>query len=107
MRFLEVFVLRFALWVLLPLALVVLAIGPKRVAGWLKQFWNWLWMKRLEPEAILSQVVKQHEKHIAALRAALARSETAERDIVRNMSKSEQSIATLEEEADSRVTSND
>ena len=107
MRFLEVFVLRFVIWVLLPLAIVVLAIGPKRVARWLKQFWNWLWVKRLEPEAILSQVVKQHEKHIAALRAALARSETAERDIVRNMSKSDENIANLEEEAESRVAGSD
>src|SRR5262245_139509 len=107
MGFLETVGLRLVLWVGLPLLLVYLAIGPKRVARWFRQFWNWLWVKKLEPEAILTQVVKQHEKHIAALRAALARSETAERDIVRNMSKSDENIATLQEEAESKVTSND
>jgi phage shock protein A len=106
MGFLEA-MLRLLAWVALLFALLVLALGPRRVAHWLRQFWNWLWVKRLEPDAILSQVVKQHEKHIAALRAALARSETAERDIVRNLSKSDENIKNLEDEAESRVDSSD
>jgi len=107
MGFLELIVLRLLLWVLLPLALVVLALGPRRVQRWLHDFWTWLWCKRLEPEAILTQVVRVHEKHIAALREALARSEAAERDIARNMRKSEENVASLQEEARSHVVRND
>jgi phage shock protein A len=107
MGFLEAVVLRLIVWVVLPLALLVLALGPKRVGRWLRQFWSWLWMKRLEPEAILTQVVRQHEKHIAALRAALARSEMAERDIVRNMHKSDENITSLDDEAQAHVARND
>jgi phage shock protein A len=107
MGFLELVVLRLTLWILLPLALVVLVIGPKRVRRWLTDFWNWVWCKRLEPEAILTQVVRLHEKHIAALRDALARSEAAERDIVRNMRKSQDNVTGLGKEARSHVAGND
>lgn len=107
MGFLDVVLLRLLVWVAAPLALLVLAIGPRRVGRWFRQFWNWLWLRRLEPEAILTQVVRQQEKHIAALRAALARSETAERDIVRNTSKSEENIAALEDEARTKVARDD
>src|SRR5262249_47974796 len=100
-------VLRLLLWVGLPVALIVLAIGPKRVGGWLNQVWNWLWCKRQEPEAILTQVVQNHEKHIAAQRAALARSESAERDIVRNMRKSDENISSLQDEARSHAAHGD
>jgi phage shock protein A len=95
------------LWVLVPLALAILAIGPKRVSRWVRQFWDWLWMKRQDPETILTHVVRQQEKHIAALRAAMARSETAERDIVRNISKSGENIAALEAEARAKVAADD
>jgi phage shock protein A len=99
MGFLEQVVLRLLLWVGLPLALIVLAIGPKRVGRWLNRFWTWLWCKKLEPETILTQVVRDHEKHIDAQRTALARCEAAERDIVCNMRKSDESIASLQDEA--------
>lgn len=107
MGFLESVVLRLILWVCLPLAVIVFAVGPRRVGRWLRQFWAWLWQKRLEPEAILTQVVKQREKHIAALRAALVRSEAAERDIVRNMRKSDENITALQDEARSFVARDD
>ncbi len=107
MGFLEAVVLRLVLWVGLPLALIVLVIGPRRVGRGLRAFWNWLWCKRLEPEAILTQVVRNHEKHISALKAALTRSEAAERDIVRNMDKSEEMISGLQEEAQAQVARGD
>src|SRR5262245_53815488 len=107
MGFLEVVVLRLLLWVVLPLGLVVLALGPKRVRRWLNQFWSWLWMRRLEPDAILAQVVKQHEKHIAALRTAMARAETARHDIERSMCKSNENIAGFEAEAKTQVARGD
>jgi phage shock protein A len=107
MGFLETVVLRLFLWVGLPLALIVLLIGPGRVRRWLGQFWSWLWMQRQEPEAILTQVVKQHEKHIAALRAALNRAETARRDIERNMTTCHENIASFEAEAKKHVAHGD
>jgi phage shock protein A len=107
MGFLETVVVRLVLWVALPLALVVLVIGPKRVGGWLRDAWNWVWNQRQEPEAILTRVVKDHQKHIAALKEALARSEAAERDIVRNMRKSDENITSLQEEARGYVLKND
>ena len=100
---LETVVLRFLLWVALPVALAVLLIGPRRVGRWLAQFWSWLWCKRLDPEALLTQVVRAQEKRIAAVRAALARSEAAERDIAQNMKKSHENIAALQEEARAHV----
>jgi phage shock protein A len=107
MPFLELVVLRGLLWVGVPLFLVVVAVGPARVQRWLKQARSWLWQGRLDPEEILTHVVKQHEEHIAALRRALARSEAAEGDITRNISKSEENIALLEREAKSHVAGGD
>jgi phage shock protein A len=107
MGFLDTVVLRLLVWVVLPVALVVLALGPKRVGRWLHRFWGWLWMKRLEPEAILTQVVRQHEKRISALKEALRRSESAESDIARNLRKSDEIIAGLEDEARTHVDRGD
>jgi phage shock protein A len=107
MGFLEVVLLRLILWVGVPIFLMVMAIGPKRVRRWLHEFWSWLWASRQEPEAILTQVVNTHQKHIAALRDALARSEAAEKDIVSNMRKSQDNVQGLEDEAQSYVSRND
>src|ERR1700722_20476086 len=96
MGFFEFVFMRLILWVAVPLGLVVLLIGPGKVKRWFKQFGSWLWDKRLDPEQILTEVVRQHEKHIAALRKALARSETAEAEITRNISKSSENIPGLE-----------
>src|SRR5947207_7177502 len=107
MGILESVVLRLVLWVVLPLALIVLLLGPKRVWSWLGHFWSWLSAKRLDPEQILTQVVRLHEKHIAALRQALARSETAEADITRNIRKSQENLTAIEDEAGVQVARND
>jgi phage shock protein A len=107
MAFLEQIVLRFLVWFALPVALVILAIGPKRVGRWARHFWAWLWHKRLEPEAILTQVVHAQQNRIAALKTVLARSEAAERDISRNLQESEESIARLREEAQAHVARGD
>lgn len=107
MGFLEFVVMRLLLWVALPIGLVVLLIGPGKVKGWFKQAWSWLWDKRLDPEQILTEVVRQHEKHIEALKKALSRSETAEADITRNINKSSQNIPGLEEESRAAVAKGD
>src|SRR5437660_341800 len=46
------------LWMGLPAALVVLAIGPRRAWNGVKKAWSWLWTRRLEPEEALNQVVQ-------------------------------------------------
>lgn len=107
MWILEGIVLRLVLWVGAPLVLLTLAFGPRRVMGWMNAAWDWLWMRRLDPEQILTEVVKLHEKHIAALRKALTRSEAAEADIARNIQKSKDNIAGLEEEVRVQVTRGD
>jgi len=99
MGFLEQVVLRLVLWVGLPLLLIILVLGPGRVSGWLKSARKWLWSKRLDPEAILTEVVRLQQKRIDGLRKALARSEAAETDIMRNARKSEENIAGLDKEA--------
>ena len=107
MEFLELVVLRLVFWVGLPLLLVFLAIGPDRVGRWCRDFRAWLWQKRLDPDAILTEVVRRHEKHIAALREALARSEAAESDIARNIHKSKENVSALEGEARAHVLKGD
>jgi phage shock protein A len=95
--------LRVVLWVGLPLALIVLALGPLRVLRAVKRGWTWLWRKRLDPEEILTEIVRQHQGHIEALRQALNRSEKAEAEIIRNIATSKENIANLEEEARGHV----
>jgi phage shock protein A len=100
-------IIRLVLWVVLPAMLIVFALGPARVWRTVKRGWTWLWHKRLEPEQILTQVVRQHEHHINAVKQALQRSEEAEADISRHLSKSQENIVALEEEARERVGHND
>jgi phage shock protein A len=100
-------VFRLVLWLGLPLALLVMVLGPLRVWRAVKRGWTWLWRKRLDPEDILTQVVRQHEQHIDAVRRALSRSETAEADIRRNIGRSKENIAGLEEEARANVLHGD
>jgi phage shock protein A len=95
------------LWVGLPAILMIFALGPARVWRAIKYGWTWLWRRRLEPEEILTQVVRQHEHHIDAMRQALNRSEAAETDISRHLTKSQENLVSLEEEARERVSQND
>jgi phage shock protein A len=107
MGILEMVVLRFVLWVVLPLALAVVLIGPQRVRGYCTRLWKWLWTQRLDPEAILTQVVKGHQQRIEGLRKVLARSEAAEAEIVRNIDKSRQATGGLEDEARAQALRDD
>ena len=91
--------LRVLVWGGLPLLLVVLGIGPRRVWGGVKKAWGWLWTRRLDPEEALNRVVQGHQKHVAALRDVLSRAEAADSDIARNLKTSEDNIAALEKEA--------
>ena len=100
-------VLRLLLWVGLPLLLAVLAVGPSRVRRGLKNCWNWLFLKRMEPEEILSQVVQQHTDHVAKVKQTLAQAEAAELDVQVNIQQSDKNVAALEEEARRLATRDD
>jgi phage shock protein A len=101
------FLLRYLGWVSLPLLLVVVALGPRRVWGAVKRGWHWLWKRRLDPEEVLTQVVKQHEKLVASLRDVLARSEATVGEITRHIEQSEANIKKLEGETRQFAEAND
>src|SRR5262245_16244594 len=107
MRYFELVLLRLILWIGLPMLLAVLAVGPRRFWGGLKRGWNWLWKRRLDPEEVLTRVVEEHQKHVAALRDVVARSEAAMHDLERNIEKSEQNVAALEAEAGTSAAGGD
>lgn len=99
MRFIELFLLRMVLWVGPPILLAVLIVGPRRLGAAIKRVWRSLWTKRLEPEEILSQVVKQHEERVEAVKHVIGQAEAAESDIVRSLKQSEAHLAALEKES--------
>ena len=75
MRILEWVVIRLILFVILPLALVILVVGPARFWRKVRRAWSWVWGGAMEPEQILASVVKQQQEHIDALRTALVRAD--------------------------------
>ena len=99
MRLIELFLLRTFLLVGLPLLLAVLLVGPRRLWGGVQRGWHWLWRRRLEPEEILAQVVRQHEASVEAVKHVIDQAEAAEKEIVRGIEQGEQNIAALEEES--------
>jgi phage shock protein A len=107
MRFLELVLFRLVLWVGIPLFLLVIAVGPGRIRRWWQQARKWLLEHRLDPQEVLTRVVRQHEEHIASVREALARAEATEADITANIHKSEKNVTALEAEARQRVEQGD
>ena len=99
MGFLDRLIIRLVLLFGLPLILLMLVVGPRRLWSGVKRAWQWVTQKRLDPEEILTQVVRQHQQHVAAVRKAVAQAEVAEADLVRNLEQSEASVGTLEREA--------
>ncbi len=106
-EFLDSVLFRLPLWISLPVLLVVIALGPRRVWNGVKRAWHWLWNRRLEPEEVLTQVVNQHQKLVASLRDVLARSEATVADIQRHIEQSEAGIKKLEGEARQFAEAND
>jgi phage shock protein A len=104
---LEILVMRLVLWIGLPLLLLTLALGPRRVLRRFKYAWSWLTRRRLDPEVILTHVVRQHEQHVAALGKLLAEEEAAEASIVANLRQSAGNLTTLEDQARSASASGD
>lgn len=107
MRFLELILLRLVMWGILPVLLVVLVVGPGRVRSAWRRCWKWLWERRLDPQAVLTRVVRQHEAHVTAMRQALAQAEATEAEIDRNARKSAENLAAFEKEAQRLAESGD
>jgi phage shock protein A len=101
------FLLRALVWVVVPLGLIVAAVGPARSWRFLQRIWGWFSDRRHEPTAVLNRVVREHEKNIQALREVLQQAEAAQADIVRNSRRSEDNITALEREARDAVRSGD
>ncbi len=99
MPFVEYFLLRLALWLGLLTALLALAVGPRRLGRMVKRVRTLIFRRRLDPEEILDQVVRQHREHVKAVRAALSQAELAENAIRDNLRQSEDHVGGLEEEA--------
>jgi phage shock protein A len=103
----EMFLLRLIAWGVLPVLLVVLAVGPSRAWQFIRRAWAWVEDRRHEPTEVLNRVVNEHEKSIHKLKDVLQQSESAQADIVRNMRRSEENIAALEREARAAVSADD
>lgn len=106
-RFIEVVLLYGVIAPGLLALLVTLAVGPSRAWRTLRSGWNWLVRRRLEPEEILTQVVKQYATLVEGLRKTLAKAEAAEQAILQSVHQSEKNLAELELEAEQAASSND
>lgn len=90
---------RLVLWIGLPLLLIVLLVGPTRLRDLFRRAGAILFQRRLDPQVILAQVVKQHVAHVANVRRALSQAEAAEAEIDRNYKASQANVAKLDDEA--------
>jgi phage shock protein A len=103
----ELLLLRLLVWVVVPLVLVALAVGPARSWRFVRRLWAWVDERRHEPTEVLNRVVKEHEKNIRALRDVLGQAESTYHEIARNMRRSEDNITALELEARTMVANDD
>ena len=90
---------RFILWFGLPVLLLLLVVGPRKLWRRLQFGWHWLFQRRLQPEELLAHALRQLQDHIAAVRRALAQAEATEAELRDNVRKSEQNMTSLEAEA--------
>jgi phage shock protein A len=107
MGFLEVVVLRLVFWVGLPLGLLIFAVGPQRLLEIAEGVWRWVWSARLNPESVLTKVLRSHTERIKGLRVVLARTEAAEAQLVQNIEKSHKSVSVLQAEAQDQAIRGD
>jgi phage shock protein A len=107
MPFLELVIFRLLIWIVPPLALITLAVGPGKLWRSVKRGWNWLTRRRLAPEEILNQVVQQLQQHVAAVRKVIAQGEKADEEIQFQLATSEDNMAQLEGDARRLTAAND
>lgn len=98
-RLFEYLILRGLLFIGLPVALAVLALGPAKCRAIAGRFWSQLWARKQEPEEVIEQVVKQYREMVAALNQTLARAHAADETLDRNIVQSETNLAALDGEA--------
>jgi len=103
----EWLILRLVIWVVVPVFLLILLIGPARCArGW-RRFSSWLFDGREEPTAILNRVVAKLQKNIEALKQVFKQAEATQAEIGRNQKRSEDNAVVLEAEARSLAARGD
>lgn len=103
----EWLVIRLLMWVVVPVVLLILFIGPERCAlGW-RRFSSWLFDAREEPTAILNRVVAKLQKNIEALKKVLRQAEATQGEISCNQERSEENTVALETEARSLAARGD
>ena len=95
----EVVLLRLLFWVIAPLFLIALAVGPSRSWRVIRRIWAWIDDRRHEPTEVLNRVVRDHEKNIRQLKDVLSQTETAQAEIVRNLHESEEVMRRLDRES--------
>jgi phage shock protein A len=107
MQLLEVVLLRLLIWVVIPVGLLVLLIGPARCRQAWRKFVTWVFDGRQEPSAILNRVLARLQQNIDALKDVVAQAERTQAEIIKNSKKSEENIVALEREARAFVAKND
>ncbi|HVU89513.1 MAG TPA: hypothetical protein VHD36_19450 [Pirellulales bacterium] len=95
------------MWFGLPVLLLLLVVGPRKLGRGIKFGYHWLFQRRLQPEELLAHVLRQHQDHIRAVRSALAQAEAVEVELRNNLQKSEENVSVLEAEARQHVTQED
>jgi phage shock protein A len=98
---------RLILWFGLPIVLLLLVVGPRKLWRGIKFGWHWLFQRRLQPEELLAHVLRQHQDHIEAVRRALSQAEAVEVELRSNVRKSAENVDSLEAEARRHVAQQD
>ncbi len=98
---------RLILWFGLPVLLLLLVVGPRKLWRAIGFSWHWLFQRRLQPEELLSHVLRQHQDHIAAVRRALAQAEAVEAELRDHVRRSDDNATALEAEAREHVARQD
>lgn len=91
-------VFRLLMWVVLPLLLIGLLVGPGRSLKAVRSFWTWLWGQQT-PTEVFNRVVANHQKGIQSLRSLLQRNEATRDEIRKNLKRCEDAVPVLEQEA--------
>ena len=76
----------------MPTILIVLAIGPARIANAWRGLTRSLFDGKHEPADVLDRVVRQHRQHINALKAVIDQAESARGDVDANRHKSVEAL---------------
>jgi len=104
---LEILLLRLLLWVGLPLLLLALTIGPRRISRAFERLWHSMAARRHDPAAIIADVVKRQQEQIETQRHAVLQAENALAEIARHIQTSETAMPALEQEARDAVARSD